>query len=144
MNAEEEGDDSEIEFEEEITEDELSNDDEESLQDLDEMDPEALFQAIDKARKVTDENPPDYLQLAESEMRGSGKIEIDDMQTLIGLLTDPSIKLLNYGKSFTVGGKLKTDLYTLPKKLKDDGDDHLRQSKSMGALTIQRYASRNA
>ena len=77
-------------------------------------------------------------------MRGSGKIEIDDMVTLIGLLTDPSIKLLNEGKSFTVGGKLKTDLYTLPRKLKDDGDASLRQSKSMGALTIQRYASRNA
>lgn len=144
-SGEDDGEDSEIEFDEEISEEELSpTDTEESLKDLDEMDPNALFEAIDKARKVTDENPPDYLQLAESEMRGSGKVEIDDMAMLVNLLTDPSVKLLNYGKSFTINDQLKPALYKIQakKKTDDDSDDGLRQSKSMVLPAIQRYASR--
>ena len=87
------------------------------MEDIDELDPNSLLKEIDKARKITDENPPDYLLLAESEMRGSNKVEIDKLQDLVNLLTDPSVKLLNYGKSFTIKEELKPKLYTLPRQL---------------------------
>ena len=103
--------DTEISFDDD-TEEALSNSDAE-IDDIDELDPMELMSAINKAKKETDDNPPDSLLVAESEMRGSSKIEISTMQSLVQMLNDPSIKLLNQGKSFKIKDELKPSLYML-------------------------------